>query len=49
MSETTPAVKGILIDRERPLGSGWCGAENCLHKSHKFYNQPAKKIKKASK
>lgn len=38
-------VKGILIDRDRPAGSGWCGAENCNHASHKHYNAPAKAIK----
>jgi len=38
----TDAVKGILVDRPRPAGSGWCGNENCKHKSHKQFNEPAK-------
>jgi hypothetical protein len=37
-------VKGILVNRDRPVGSGWCGTEECKHLSHKFYNQPAKKL-----
>jgi hypothetical protein len=39
------AVKGILINRNPPLGTGWCGAEDCEHKNHEHYNQPAKKVK----
>lgn len=28
-------VKGILINRERPISAGWCGNDNCEHTSHK--------------
>lgn len=28
-------VKGILIDREPPISSGWCGNDNCEHMNHK--------------
>jgi hypothetical protein len=38
-------VSGMLIDRPRPANSGWCGNENCLHKSHKHFNSPAKSKK----
>lgn len=28
-------VKGILINREPPITTGWCGDDNCEHASHK--------------
>lgn len=28
-------VSGILIDRDRPLGSGYCGNDDCDHRTHK--------------
>lgn len=34
-SSDKPAVKGILIDRPRPITEGWCGNDNCEHLSHK--------------
>ena len=40
-----PTVPGILQDRDRPVGSGHCGAEKCEHWSH----QPVKKTKKGKK
>lgn len=30
-----PTVKGILIDRDPPITAGWCGNDNCEHKTHK--------------
>jgi hypothetical protein len=37
-------VKGIA-ERPRPAGTGWCGADDCKHKSHKHFNSPAKSVK----
>ena len=37
-------IPGIKIDRDRPAGTGWCGAENCGHATHRHYNEPAKRI-----
>lgn len=28
-------VKGIEVNRERPLHSGWCGNDDCEHLTHK--------------
>jgi hypothetical protein len=28
-------IKGILIDRERPISTGYCGNDNCEHQNHK--------------
>lgn len=39
-------VKGILINRDPPAGTGWCGAENCMHSSHRRFSEKAKKVKK---
>lgn len=41
-----PSIKGILQDRPRPAGSGWCGDENCKHTSHKHFNESKGKAKK---
>lgn len=42
-------IKGILINRDRPAGSGWCGDENCKHESHKRFNEKPRAIKKGEK
>ena len=34
-----PKISGIVINRDRPKGSGWCGNENCKHASHKYFNE----------
>jgi hypothetical protein len=39
-----PAVKGIA-ERPRPANTGWCGAEDCKHLSHKHFSSPAKPVK----
>ena len=41
-TDSSRSVKGILNNRDRPAGSGWCGAENCKHASHKRFNEPAR-------
>lgn len=28
-------IKGILINRERPITAGYCGNDNCEHATHK--------------
>lgn len=28
-------VKGILINRDRPITEGWCGNDECEHTTHK--------------
>lgn len=37
-----PVVKGIA-QRDRPLGSGYCGNDNCEHVSHKSRRSKPKK------
>lgn len=29
------SVRGILINRDPPISSGWCGNDNCEHTTHK--------------
>ncbi|HEX4775070.1 MAG TPA: hypothetical protein VH234_06155 [Candidatus Saccharimonadales bacterium] len=38
-SDTSAMIKGIVINRDPPKGSGWCGNENCSHVSHKRFNE----------
>jgi hypothetical protein len=28
-------IKGILVNRERPITAGWCGNDDCEHLTHK--------------
>lgn len=32
-------ISGILVNRDRPANSGWCGAEGCAHLSHQKFNR----------
>jgi hypothetical protein len=34
-SSETPNIKGILINRDPPISTGWCGNDNCEHTTHK--------------
>ena len=33
-SSESRLVSGILINREPPISTGWCGNDECLHKTH---------------
>jgi hypothetical protein len=34
-----------IAERPRPANTGWCGADNCKHLTHKHFNAPAKAAK----
>lgn len=29
-----PQIKGILINRDPPITAGWCGNDDCQHRTH---------------
>ena len=32
--ERSSRIKGILINRDPPISTGWCGYDECLHTTH---------------
>lgn len=39
--EHSAVAPGMLINRNRPRGSGWCGTESCAHPSHARFSEVA--------
>lgn len=48
-TETPGKISGIVINRDRPLGSGYCGNDNCEHTTHKGMRRAQKAADTRSK